>query len=122
MSETFYSPDHLWLRLEDDGAIVGITDYAQEQLGDIMFVEMPQPGAVITDEQSFGVIESVKTASDLIAPASGAVVEVNEALRETPWLVNESPMGEGWILKIRGENLNDSPRLMDAETYQRLIG
>ena len=122
MNKVFYSPDHLWLRIEGDEAVVGITDYAQEQLGDIMYVELPQIGAALTEESSFGVIESVKTASELIAPASGVVTGVNEALREEPWRVNEAPLEDGWILKMRGENLSGSPRLLDTDAYSELIG
>jgi len=123
MSETRFSKDHLWLRDEgDDTFVVGITEYAQEQLGDIMFVDLPSSGSEITENTSFGVVESVKTASDLIAPVSGKIVQVNETLKEEPWRINDSPMGEGWMLKIVCDAPDAGATLMDETAYQELTG
>ena len=123
MSKRCYSQDHLWLESSGSGmATVGVTRYAQEELGDILFVELPEVGTELAQGQSFGVIESVKTASELIAPASGRVVEVNEALREEPWQVNDSPEDDGWILKISCAEADPCASLMDAEAYEELTG
>ena len=123
MSERCYGQDHLWLEPDGSGmAKVGVSHYAQEELGDILFVELPEPGTELVQGQSFGVIESVKTASELIAPASGQVVEVNELLREEPWQVNDSPEGDGWILKMSCAEPDPCASLMDAEAYRELTG
>ena len=123
MSKRCYSRDHLWLESDGSGgATVGVTRYAQEELGDILFVELPEPGTELVQGQSFGVIESVKTASELIAPASGKVVEANELLREEPWQVNDSPEGDGWILKMNCAEADPCAALMDAEAYGELTG
>ena len=123
MSKRCYSQDHLWLEPDDSNvARVGVTHYAQEELGDILFVELPEPGTELVEGQSFGVIESVKTASELIAPASGKVVEANELLREEPWQVNDSPEGDGWILKMSCAEPDPCASLMDAEAYGELTG
>ncbi len=123
MSKRCYSQDHLWLEPGGSGmATVGVTRYAQGELGDILFVELPEPGAELAQGQSFGVIESVKTASELIAPASGRVVEVNEALREEPWQVNDSPEDDGWILKMSCAEADPCASLMDAEAYEESTG
>ena len=123
MNKRCYSQDHLWLEPDgSDGATVGVTRYAQEELGDILFVELPEPGTELVQGQSFGVIESVKTASELIAPASGQVVAANEALREEPWQVNDSPEGDGWILKMDCAESDPCASLMDADAYEELTG
>ena len=123
MDKRCYSRDHLWLEPDGSGtATVGVTRYAQEELGDILFVELPEPGTELVQDRSFGVIESVKTASELIAPASGRVVEVNEVLREEPWQVNDSPEGDGWILKMRCTEPEPCASLMDAEAYEESTG
>ena len=123
MNQRCYSQDHLWLEPDGSGrATVGVTHYAQEELGDILFVELPEPGTELVQGQSFGVIESVKTASELIAPASGQVVAVNEALREEPWQVNDSPEGDGWILKMDSAESDPCASLMDADAYEELTG
>lgn len=113
-----YSKEHEWVKLDGGLAIVGITDYAQEQLGDIVYVELPQPGDTLTQFESFGIIESVKAASDLYAPIGGEVVAVNEELVDRPELVNEDPYEGGWMLKVQLEDESDMDRLMTAEEYQ----
>ena len=123
MENRCYSQDHLWLEPDDSGmATVGVTHYAQEELGDILFVELPDIGTTLRKGQSFGVVESVKTASELIAPASGQVVEINEVLREEPWRINDSPLEDGWILKMSCTQPNPCESLMNAEAYVRLVG
>jgi glycine cleavage system H protein len=120
-----YTPDHEWLRVEGDEAVFGITAYAADQLGDVVFVELPAPGASLESAQSFGVIESVKTASDLYAPAAGQVVAVNEALGEKPELVNDDPYGDGWMVRIKLADPaaagTDTERLMDADAYRKIV-
>ena len=120
-----YTPDHEWLRIEGDEAVVGITEYAASELGDIVFVELPMPGVALQSVQSFGVIESVKTASDLYSPAAGEVLAVNTALADKPELVNEDPYGDGWMIRMRlsdPEAVSASgERLMDAAAYRSLI-
>ena len=120
-----YTPDHEWLRIEGDEATVGITEYAASELGDVVFVELPALGLSLQPAQSFGVIESVKTASDLYSPAAGEVIAVNAQLADKPELVNEDPYGEGWMIRVR---LSDpdaasapSERLLDAAGYRSLI-
>ncbi len=119
-----YTRDHEWLRVEGDEAVIGITEYAASELGDVVFVELPSAGTSLVSAQSFGVIESVKTASDLYAPAAGEVVAINEALADKPELVNNDPYGEGWMIRVRladpaaGEM---SEQLMDADAYRELI-
>jgi glycine cleavage system H protein len=113
-----YTKDHEWVRLEGDIATVGITDYAQSELGDVVFVELPEVGATVTQGQTFGVVESVKAASDLYAPVSGEVLEVNPALAESPDLVNSEPFAGGWMLKLRPSNSGEAASLMDAAAYE----
>lgn len=123
--ELRYTPDHEWLRVDGDEAIVGITDYAAGELGDVVFVELPAVGTTLEAAQSFGVIESVKTASDLYSPAAGEVLEVNQSLADRPELVNDDPYGEGWMIRLRLSDLSATAapggRLMDAPDYRRLI-
>ena len=123
--ELRYTRDHEWMRIEGDEAVVGITEYAAGELGDVVFVELPAAGTALESAQSFGVIESVKTASDLYSPAAGEVLAINPALADKPELVNDDPYGDGWMIRIR---LSDpaaatapSDRLMDADAYRTLI-
>jgi glycine cleavage system H protein len=119
-----YTQDHEWLRVEGDEATVGITEYAATELGDVVFVELPASGTSLAAAQSFGVIESVKTASDLYSPTGGEVIAVNTALADKPELVNEDPYGEGWMIRVRlsdPEAAGSSDRLMDAAAYRELI-
>jgi len=115
-----YTKEHEWALVEDDLATVGITDYAQSELGDIVFVELPEVGDEVKALESFGTIEAVKTVADLYSPASGTVEEVNEALRDNPELVNHDPYGEGWMIKIRFSEMPEED-LLSAEEYRQLI-
>lgn len=117
-----YAKSHEWLKVEADGtATVGISDYAQNSLGDITFVQVPKVGAVLKAGETFGVVESVKAASDLYAPAAGTVVAVNKALESAPETVNRSPYDEGWMLKLKLANPADAAALLDAAGYSKLI-
>ena len=121
MATTLYTEDHEWLRMEsDDVAVVGITDYAQEQLGDVVFVELPKVGADIARGDNVAVVESVKAAADVKAPASGRVVEVNDALSGEPQLVNEDPAGRAWFYKIQLADKAELSALMDENAYREL--
>ncbi|REC58708.1 glycine cleavage system protein GcvH [Rhodosalinus sediminis] len=117
-----YTEDHEWLRDEDEVLIVGITEHAAEQLGDVVFVELPEEGATVTKDDEIVVIESVKAASDILAPMDGEITEVNEALVENPALVNEDPLGDAWFFKIRPSDRAQLDDLMDEAAYKKLIG
>lgn len=112
-----YTREHEWVRKDGDTYVVGITHYAQDSLGDVVFVELPEVGASISEGASFGVVESVKAASDLYAPLSGEIVEVNERLRDEPDLVNHHPYDAGWMLRVRGSAGASLDGLMDAYAY-----
>ena len=116
-----YTKEHEWIRLEGDVAYVGITDYAQEQLGDIVFVDIPTEGETLAADEVFGTIEVVKTISDLFLPVTGEILEQNEALADQPELVNQDPYGEGWRIKIKPTADADFDSLLDAEAYKALI-
>ena len=116
-----YTKEHEWIRQEGDVAYVGITDYAQEQLGDIVFVDIQTVGETLAADEVFGTIEVVKTISDLFLPVAGEVLEQNEALEEQPELVNKGPYGEGWLIKIKPAADADFDSLLDAEAYKALI-
>lgn len=116
-----YTKEHEWIRLEGDVAYVGITDYAQEQLGDIVFVDIPTEGETLAADEVFGTIEVVKTISDLFLPVNGEILEQNEALADQPELVNQDPYGEGWLIKIKPTADADFDSLLDAEAYKALI-
>ena len=116
-----YTKEHEWIRQEGDVAYVGITDYAQEQLGDIVFVDIQTVGETLAADEVFGTIEVVKTISDLFLPVAGEVLEQNEALEEQPELVNKDPYGEGWLIKIKPDADADFDSLLDAEAYKALI-
>ncbi len=112
-----YSKEHEWVRAEGTRATIGITSFAADELGDIVFVELPDGGTSLQQFQTFGVVESVKAVSDLFSPVSGEVVEVNEALRDAPELLNADPFGEGWILKVELADAAELDVLMDAAAY-----
>ena len=116
-----YTKEHEWIRQEGDVAYVGITDYAQEQLGDIVFVDIQTVGETLAADEVFGTIEVVKTISDLFLPVAGEVLEQNEALEEQPELVNKDPYGEGWLIKIKPAADADFDSLLDEEAYKALI-
>lgn len=117
-----YTKEHEWARLEGARVRVGITQFAAERLSDVVFIELPAQGAKVKQEEAFGVIESVKAVSDLYAPISGTVVEVNPALGDHPELVNQDPYGEGWMLLIEPAESGELQRLLSADDYRRLIG
>jgi glycine cleavage system H protein len=113
-----YTRSHEWVRTEGDTATIGITDYAQDELGDIVFVELPEEGATFDAGDSFGTVESVKAVSDIYTPVGGEVVEVNEALNDTPEKINEDPYGDGWIIKLRVSGEGD---LLSASDYEQFL-
>ncbi len=116
-----YTDDHEWLRLEGDVGIVGVTAYAADQLGDIVFVELPGTGTDLQQAKTFGVVESVKAVSDLYAPVAGQVLETNASLHDHPELVNSDPYGEGWMLRLRVADRAQADALKDAAAYRELI-
>ena len=121
-AELKYSKDHEWIRLEGETAYVGITDFAQHELGDIVFVDIDTVDETLEADETFGTIEAVKTSSELLLPVAGTVVEFNEALADAPETVNNDPYGEGWIIKIQVSNPADLEGLLSAEAYKELIG
>jgi|TARA_B100000405_G_scaffold200642_1_gene140762 glycine cleavage system H protein len=118
----FYTKEHEWANFKDNEVIIGITDYAQSQLGDIIFIEFPEIGDQINAGDSFGEVEAVKTVSELYAPVTGTVLEVNENLEDSADLVNSDPYGDGWLIKIKPTNLNEKDDLMKSAAYKELIG
>ena len=120
-AELRYTRDHEWAKREDERVRVGITAYAQEQLGDVVFVELPKVGAKVTARQSFGVVESVKAVSDLFAPVSGSVVEVNADLPKSPEIVNQDPYGRGWMLLIAPAKADEWNELLTARQYEEFL-
>jgi glycine cleavage system H protein len=116
-----YTREHEWVRLDGDIATIGITDHAQEQLGDVVFVELPKVGARLTAKQAFGVVESVKAVSDLFAPISGEVVEANAELGQKPEIVNQDPYGKGWMLVIAPASAKDWEQLLTAAQYEEFL-
>lgn len=116
-----YSKEHEWVRVKGKVAIIGITDYAQDQLGDIVMVEFPAEGDLVTKDDAFGVVESVKSVSDVFAPVSGKVMEANDPLADSPGVINEDCYGEGWLVKIEMSNPSDLDDLMDAKAYEAFL-
>lgn len=116
-----YTKDHEWIKLEDSTATIGITEYAQGELGDIVYVDIDSVGKSLAAEEIFGTVEAVKTVSDLFLPLTGTVIEVNPALSNQPELVNSDPYGAGWMIKMTVENVIDFESLMTAETYSKLV-
>jgi glycine cleavage system H protein len=121
-AELKYSKEHEWLRVEGDTATVGITAFAQGELGDIIYVDIDTIGETIAKDAIFGTVEAVKTVSDLFLPVSAEILEFNEALKDKPELVNNDPYGEGWMVKIKISNPDEIATLLDAAAYQALIG
>tara|TARA_Y100000589_G_scaffold317853_1_gene344502 strand:- start:683 stop:1060 length:378 start_codon:yes stop_codon:yes gene_type:complete len=116
-----YTKDHEWVRLEGDVATVGVTDFAQGELGDVVYVEVETIGEMLNSEDVFGTIEAVKTVSDLFMPMSGEVLELNEILEDDPELVNEDPYGNGWMIKIKVSDVSEYQNLLSADQYQVLV-
>ena len=116
-----YTEEHEWLRVEDDVVVVGITEHAATQLGDVVFVELPEPGTTVSKDDEIVVIESVKAASDILAPVDGEIVEVNEALVDNPALVNDDPLGDAWFFKMKVEDMSALDDFMDEEAYKAFI-
>jgi glycine cleavage system H protein len=116
-----YSKEHEWVATEETVATIGITDYAQDQLGEIVYVELPAVGDKISKDDAFGVVESVKAVSDIYAPVSGTVVEVNQELPESPEMINEDPYGDGWLVKVKVSDPAELDDLLDHEEYEELI-
>ncbi len=116
-----YTKEHEWIRVDSDIAVVGVTDYAQDSLGDIVYLELPQEGGTVTKDEPFGVVESVKAVSDLYSPLNGTVAEVNDALIDNPEVINEDPYGEAWMIKIEIENRDEIGELLSAEDYQKYL-
>jgi glycine cleavage system H protein len=117
-----YTKDHEWIRIEGDVATIGITDFAQHELGDIVYVEIETVGQELKEGEIFGTVEAVKKVSDLYLPVSGSITEVNPKLNSNPELVNNDPYGEGWMVKMKVANMEDVNSLMDAPAYQNLVG
>ena len=116
-----YSKEHEWVLVEDDVAIIGITEFAQGELGDIVFVELPEVGEKISKDDPFGSLESVKAVSDIFAPISGTVVEINDALPDSPETINEDPYGDGWMIKVQMTDMDELKDLMSPEDYAEFI-
>ena len=121
MTESRYTDQHEWVRVEGDVAVVGITDYAQQQLGDVVYVELPAVGKAVKQGGEMAVVESVKAASEVFAPASGTVTEINDALSAAPQTINEDAEGKGWFAKIRLSDKGEVEKLMDADAYRKFI-
>ncbi|NOR13228.1 MAG: glycine cleavage system protein GcvH [Candidatus Aminicenantes bacterium] len=119
--EYHYTKDHEWIKVENDEVVVGITDFAQKQLGDVVYVELPQVGAVFEFHQSLGVIESVKAVSDIYSPLSGEVIAINEELDGSPEMVNEDPHGKGWIIRLKLRDETEIEKLMSVSDYERFL-
>ncbi len=116
-----YSQDHEWIKMEGERGTVGITDFAQKQLGDVVYVELPKVGTQLEFHQSLGVIESVKAVSDVYSPVAGEVTEVNEELNDSPELINENPHGKGWIIRLKVKDESDLQKLMSAAEYEKFL-
>ncbi len=117
-----YTKDHEWVKIDGDMATVGITDFAQSELGDIVYVEIETEGETLDAEEVFGTVEAVKTVSDLFMPVSGEVVEINETLEDTPEAINQDPYGQGWMIKVKMSDTAEIDNLLTAEQYKELIG
>ena len=122
MAEIYFTKDHEWIKVEDNIGVVGITAYASEQLGDIVFVELPEEGITAEIGKDIAVVESVKAASEVYSPVSGTIIKSNEDLNSTPEIVNEDPLGKGWFYKIKISNNDELSGLMSEEEYQKHIG
>ena len=119
--ECYYTKEHEWIRVEDDSAVIGITDHAQSSLGDVVYVELPEKGQKLKKDDTFGSVESIKSVSDLYAPITGEVVELNDELQNDPSPVNQSPYEDGWMIKIKMEDSSELNDLMNANSYQQMV-
>ena len=119
--ELKYTKEHEWVVIDNNIATIGITDHAQEQLGDIVFVELPELESKISQDDTFGVVEAVKTVADLFAPVSGSIVEINNELEESPDLINSDPYGSGWIIKVSVDSLEEYNNLLSSDDYREFI-
>lgn len=116
-----YTKEHEWVRVEGNIATVGITDYAQDSLGDVVYLELPSEGAAVTKDETFGVVESVKAVSDLYSPISGTVMEINDALVDNPEVINDDPYGDAWMLKVEMNNSSEIKELLTADEYKKYV-
>jgi glycine cleavage system H protein len=120
-TDRLYTKDHEWVKIDGTSAVIGITDHAQSSLGDIVYVELPKPGATLEQGQAIGVVESVKAVSDIYAPISGTVTEVNASVEEDPAKVNGDPFGDGWLVKVTLTSPDDTKKLLDAAAYAAVV-
>jgi len=120
--DLLYTEKHEWVKVEGDIATIGITDYAQNQLGDIVYVELPEVGTKVSQMEAFGTIEAVKAVSDLFSPISGEVIEVNQALQDDPAMIKASPYGDGWMIRVRMSNPDELTNLLKPEKYREMVG
>ena len=120
-SDYLYSREHEWVKVEDDTCVIGITEFAQQELGEVVFVELPEIGQVFDANQELGTIESVKAVAEVYTPVAGEIIEVNDAVSDDPELLNEDPQGEGWLVKLRFSSAADLKSLMTAEQYEEFI-
>ena len=120
-SDYLYSREHEWVRVEDDVCVLGITEFAQQELGEVVFVELPEPGQVFNTNDELGTIESVKAVAEVYTPVAGEIVEVNDAVIDDPELLNEDPHGDGWLVRLRFSSASDLKSLMNAEQYEEFV-
>jgi glycine cleavage system H protein len=120
-TDFFYSKDHEWVKIEGEEALIGITDFAQKQLGDVVYVELPPAGTQLDVHQTIGVVESVKAVSDVYSPVSGEVVAVNDKLNDSPEMLNQDPHGKGWIIRLKIRDKSDTEKLMTAGDYEKFL-
>ncbi|MCD4796460.1 MAG: glycine cleavage system protein GcvH [Candidatus Cloacimonetes bacterium] len=121
LENLFYTESHEWLKIDGDEAVIGITDYAQHELGDIVYVELPDVGDEVTKDDALGSIEAVKAVEDIISPVSGEVLEINEALEDSPEIINKSAFEDGWLIKVKLTEKDELDDLLDAAAYKKLI-
>ena len=119
--ENYYTKDHEWAQVDENVVTVGVTEYAQDSLGEIVYVELPEEGQKVTQNEPFGVVESVKAVSDLVAPVSGTVIEVNQGVMDSPGTINDDPMNDGWLIRIEMDTEKELANLMRAPDYRKLI-
>ena len=121
LENLFYTESHEWLKIDGDEAVIGITDYAQHELGDIVYVELPDVGDEVSKDEALGSIEAVKAVEDIISPVTGEVLEINEALEDSPEIINKSAFEDGWLIKVKLTEKDELDDLLDADAYKKLI-